>query len=53
MLVNVAAKNLLQEKVLKLLEEMAANAYQWPFEFNTPKKKLGVHELDVLTTLSS
>ena len=32
---------------------MAANAYQWPSECNISKKVLGVHELDILTTLSS
>ena len=32
---------------------MATNAYQWPSKHNTPKKTLGAHELDVLTTLSS
>ena len=32
---------------------MAANVYQWPSERSTPKKTLGVHKLDVLTTLSS
>ena len=37
----------------ELLEEMMANAYQWPSIRNAPKKTLGVHELDVLTTLSS
>ena len=37
---------------MELLEEMEANAYQWPFEQNTLKKTLRVHELDFLTTLS-
>ena len=41
------------EVAMKLFKEMVTNAYQWPFECNTPKKTLGVHELDVLTTLSS
>ena len=41
------------EDVYELLEEMAVNAYQWPFELNTLRKTLGVHEFDVLTTLSS
>ena len=41
------------EAAIQLLENMVVNAYQWPFECNTPKKTLGVHELDFLTTLSS
>ena len=41
------------EVTYKLLEEMAANAYQWPSKRNASRKKLGIHELDVLTTLSS
>ena len=56
-LVDAAAGGSLMGKRLEdaydLLEEMAANAYQWPVERNTSKKALGVHELDVLTTLSS
>ena len=32
---------------------MAANAYQWPSKRNTPRKIVGVHELDILTNLSS
>ena len=41
------------EAAMELLEEMAANTYQWPSKCNTPKMTLGVHKLDVLTTLSS
>ena len=41
------------EDAYELLEEMAANAYQWPFDRNAPKKIVGVYKLDVLTTLSS
>ena len=41
------------EATIELLEEMVANAYQWPSKHNTPKKTLGMYELDVLTTLSS
>ena len=56
-LVDAAAGGSLMGKKLEdaydLLEEMAANAYQWPSERNASKKTLGVHELDVLTTLSS
>ena len=40
------------EVAMELLEEMTTNVYQWPFEHNT-LKILRVHELDVLTTLSS
>ena len=57
MLVDVIVGRSLIGKNIKdayeLLEEMATNAYQWPFECNTPKKTLGVHKLDVLITLSS
>jgi len=56
-LVDAAAGGSLMGKSLddayNLLEEMAANAYQWPYERNISKKVLGVHELDILTTLSS
>ena len=38
---------------MELLEEMVANACQWPSKHHTFKKTLGVHELDVLITLSS
>ena len=41
------------EDAYQLLEEIETNAYQWPFECNTPKKTLGVHKLNVLMTLSS
>ena len=41
------------EAAYELLEEMMLNAYQWPFEHNAFRKALGVHELDVLITLSS
>ena len=41
------------EAIIGLLEEVSANAWQWPFEHNTLKKTLRVHELDVLSTLSS
>ena len=41
------------EDAYNLLKEMAANAYQWPSERHVSKKVLGVHELDILTTLSS
>ena len=44
-------KNL--DDAYNLLEEMAANAYQWPSERHNSKKVLGVHVLDILTTLSS
>ena len=57
MLVDVAADRSLMgkniEDAYELLEEMAANAYQWPSKCNTLKKTLKIHELDVLTTLSS
>ena len=36
-----------------LLEEMAANAYQWPSERAVPKKVFGIQENDVLTRLST
>jgi len=32
---------------------MVANAYQWPSERHNSKRVFGVHELDILTTLSS
>ena len=41
------------EAAYELLEEMAANAYQWPSDCNVPRKIVGVHELDILTILSS
>ena len=41
------------EATMELLEEMEANAYQWPSKHNTLKKTVGVHELDILITLSS
>ena len=44
-------KNL--EDAYELLEEMAANAYHWLIERNISKKLVGVHELNILTTLSS
>ena len=41
------------EATMEILEEIAINTYQWPSKCNIPKKTLGVHELDVLTNLSS
>ena len=56
-LVDVVASGALMGKNIKdpykLLEEKVTNAYQWPIERNTSNKSLGVHKLDVLTTLSS
>ncbi|XP_022898454.1 uncharacterized protein LOC111411971 [Olea europaea var. sylvestris] len=34
-----------------LLEEMAMNNYQWPNERILPKKEVGVHEVEAITTL--
>ena len=48
---SLMGKNI--EDAYELLEKMAANTYQWPFKHSTLKKALGVHELDVLTALSS
>lgn len=36
----------------ELLEDMAANAYQWPTECFMPRKVRGVHEIDTLSVLS-
>ena len=47
---SLIGKNI--EDAYELLEEMETNAYQWPFEHNTSKKTLGVHELHVLITQS-
>ena len=56
-LVDVIASRALMGKNLEdpceLLEEMASNAYQWPTKRNNLKKLVRVHELDVLTALSS
>ena len=41
------------EATYELLEEMASNIYQWLARRNMPKKTIGVHEIDILTTLSS
>ena len=41
------------EATMEFLKEMATNTYQWPSKWNTLKKTLRVHELDVSTTLSS
>ena len=41
------------EAILELLKEMVANIYQWPSKHNALKKMLRIHELNVLTTLSS
>ena len=48
---SVIGKNI--EVACELLEQMASNAYQCTLECNNLKKVLGVHELNVLTTLSS
>ena len=56
-LVNAAAGESLMGKNIEasyeLLEEMLANAYQWPSKCNAHRKIVGVHELDILTTFSS
>ena len=36
-----------------LLEEMPSNNYQWPTERIMAKKVAGIHELDLLATLSA
>lgn len=41
------------EQAYALLEEMAANAFQWPTEHNTPKRALGIHQVDVFATLTA
>ena len=48
---SLMGKNI--EVIYEMLEEMATNAFQWPSDRNVPRKKVEVHELDVLTTLSS
>lgn len=35
------------------LEDMAANAYQWPTECLTSKKALGVHEVDNISVVTT
>ena len=56
-MVDVAADGALLSKphqaAWDLLEEMAANAYQWPSERATSKKVFGIQENDVLTKLST
>ena len=37
----------------QLLEEMAANNYQWPSERSSQKKVVGVYELDAITALTA
>ena len=48
---SLMGKNI--EIAFKLLKEMKANAYQWIFKYNTSKKTIVVHELDVLTLVTS
>lgn len=54
-LVNAAANGTLMGKTpdeaYDLLEEMATNAFQWPIDRSTPRKALGVHEVDAFTLL--
>ncbi|KAJ4718833.1 DNA-directed DNA polymerase [Melia azedarach] len=41
------------DEAYELLEEMAANAFQWPSERLTPKKASGVHEVDNISALTA
>ena len=41
------------EAAYKLLEEMASNNYQWSSERSLPRKTVGAHNIDVVTTLSA
>ncbi|KAJ4723361.1 DNA-directed DNA polymerase [Melia azedarach] len=41
------------DEAYDLLEEMAANAFQWPSECLTTKKALGVHEVDNIFALTA
>ncbi|XP_024030839.1 uncharacterized protein LOC112094384 [Morus notabilis] len=41
------------EEAYVLLEDMAANAYQWPVERSTPKRAFRIHEVDALSTLTA
>ncbi|GMN60160.1 hypothetical protein TIFTF001_029262 [Ficus carica] len=42
-----------QNEAYDLLDEMAANAYQWPVERVAPKKAYGVHEVDPIIALTA
>ena len=54
-LVDAAAGGALTGKTVdeayQLLEEMAANNYQWSSERSSQKKAIGVYELDAITAL--
>ncbi|KAJ4724582.1 DNA-directed DNA polymerase, partial [Melia azedarach] len=56
-LVDAAAGGALMGKSIDeaydLLEEMAANAFQWPAERLTPKKAFGVNEVDNISALTA
>ena len=40
-------------KAFEILENIALNNCQWPTERVTPKKPVGVHELDTVTSIFS
>lgn len=42
-----------QDDAYDLLEEMAMNNYQWPSERILPKKAMGLHEIEAITTLAA
>ncbi|KAK6160738.1 hypothetical protein DH2020_004119 [Rehmannia glutinosa] len=56
-IIDAAAGGTLMAKTpseaMLLLEEMAANSYQWPSERSTPRKVVGVLELDTMSALAS
>ena len=56
-LVDAAAGGALMSKTIDkaydLLEDMAANNYQWPSERSMQKKPMGVHEIDAITALTA
>ncbi|XP_031275291.1 uncharacterized protein LOC116133741 [Pistacia vera] len=56
-MINAAAGGTLCKKTPKqayeLMEEMASNSYQWPIERLPVRRKLGVHNIDAITTLAA
>ena len=55
MLLNASAGGALMNKSAnygyQLLENMTLKNFQWPSDMVTPKKSIGVHELDVFNNL--
>ena len=41
------------DSAYELLENMVANNYQWPMKRAMNKKVVGIHEIDVITTLTA